>query len=68
VLRTRPATNAMKAKNPDVEYVPNNTYQYYLVKKTIDQKHPSIKIRPSRYWNETPAKDVADDVLYSLSE
>jgi hypothetical protein len=68
VLRTRPAINATKAKNPDVEYVPNNTYPYYLVKKTIDQKYPNIKVRPSRYWNETPEKDVADDVLYSLSE
>jgi hypothetical protein len=68
VLRTRPATNATKAKNPDVEYIPNNTYPYYLVKKTIDQKYPNIKVCPSRYWNETPAKDVADDVLYSLSE
>jgi hypothetical protein len=69
VLRTRPANNATKAKNPDIEYIPNNTYLYYLVKKTLEQKHyPNIKVRPSRFWNETPANDVADDVLYSLSE
>jgi hypothetical protein len=69
VLRTRPANNATKAKNPDIEYIPNNTYPYYLVKKTLEQKYyPNIKVRPSRYWNETAAKDVADDLLYSLSE
>jgi hypothetical protein len=69
VLRTRPANNATKAKNPDIEYIPNNTYPYYLVKKTLEQKYyPNIKVRPSRYWNETAAKDIADDVLYSLSD
>jgi hypothetical protein len=62
VLRTRPANNATKAKNPDIEYVPNNTYLYYLV------KYYNIKVRPSRFWNETSANEVADDVLYSLSE
>jgi hypothetical protein len=69
VLRTRPANNATKAKNPDIEYIPNNTYPDYLVKKNLEQKyHPNIKVRPSRYWNETAAKDIADDLLYSLSE
>ncbi len=68
MLRTRPANNATKAKNPDIEYVPNNTYPYYLVKKTIEQKYASMKVRPSRFWNEAPAKDIADDVLYSFSE
>jgi hypothetical protein len=69
VLRTRPANNATKAKNPDIEYIPNNTYPYYLVKKTLEQKYyPNIKVRPSRYWNETAAKDIADDLLYSLSD
>ncbi len=69
VLRTRPATNAIKAKNPDIEYIPNNTYPYYLVKKTLEQKYyPNIKVRPSRYWNETAAKDIPDDLLYSLSK
>jgi hypothetical protein len=69
VLRTRPANNATKAKNPDIEYIPNNTYPYYLVKKTLEQKYyPNIKVRPSRYWNETAAKDIADNLLYSLSD
>jgi hypothetical protein len=69
VLRTRPANNATKAKNPDIEYIPNNTYPYYLVKKTLEQKYyPNIKVRPSRFCNETPAKDIADDLLYLLSE
>jgi hypothetical protein len=69
VLRTRPANNATKAKNLDIEYIPNNTYPYYLVKKTLEQKYyPNIKVRPSRFWNETSVKDIADDLLYSLSE
>jgi hypothetical protein len=67
-LRTHQATNAMKTKNPNVENIPNNTYPYYLVKKTIDQVYPNIKVRSSRFWNETLAKDIADEVLYSLSE
>ncbi len=45
VLRTRPANNATKAKNPDIESIPNNTYPYYLVKKTIEQKYASMKVR-----------------------
>jgi hypothetical protein len=45
VLRTRPANNATKAKNPDIEYIPNNMYPYYLVKKTLEQKYyPNIKV------------------------
>ncbi len=36
VLQTRPANNTTKAKNPVIEYIPNNTYPYYLVKKTLD--------------------------------
>ena len=69
VLRTRPANNATKAKNPDIEYIPNNTYPYYLVKKTLEQKYyPNIKVRPSRYWNETAANDIADDLIYALSD
>jgi hypothetical protein len=57
------------AKNPDIEYIPNNPYPYYLVKKTLEQKYyPNIKVRPCRFWNETAAKDIADDLLYSLSE
>jgi hypothetical protein len=69
VLRTRPANNDTKAKNPDIEYIPNNTYPYFLVKKTLEQKYyPNTKVRPSRFWNETAAKDIADDLIYSLSE
>jgi hypothetical protein len=67
VLRTRPPTSATKAHIPDVEYFSNNTYSYYEVKKTIGQKYPHIKERPSRFWNETPAKEIADELLYSLS-
>jgi hypothetical protein len=55
-------------QTPNIEYIPNNTYPYCDVKKTIGQKYPHVKVRPSRFWNETPAKDIADELLYSLSD
>jgi hypothetical protein len=67
-LRTRPPINAITAQTPHLEYMPNNTYPYYEVKKTIGQKYPHVKVRPSRFWNETPAKNIADELLYSLSD
>jgi hypothetical protein len=68
VLRTRPPTSATTAQTPNIEYIPNNTYPYCDVKKTIGQKYPHVKVRPSRFWNESPAKDIADELLYSLSD
>ncbi len=50
-----------------MEYIPNNTYSFYQVKKTLSQV-AKVQIKPSRYWNELPAKDISDDILYSLSE
>jgi hypothetical protein len=68
VLRLRPATNSVKATNRDMEYVPNDTYSYYQVRKTLAQV-ARAQIKPCRYyWNELPAKEVPDDILYSLSE
>ncbi len=68
VLRTRPPTSATTAQTLNIEYIPNNTYPYCDVKKTIGQKYPHVKVRPSRIWNESPAKDIADELLYSLSD
>jgi hypothetical protein len=50
-----------------MEYVPNDTYSYYQVRKTLAQI-AHVHIKPCRYWNELPAKEVPDDILYSLSE
>jgi hypothetical protein len=36
-LRFRPAKTAIKSSYPDVEYIPNNTYSYFQVKKTLSQ-------------------------------
>jgi hypothetical protein len=62
VLRLRPATNSVKATNRDMEYVPNDTYSYYQVRKTLAQV-ARVQIKPCRYWNELPAKEVPDDIL-----
>ncbi len=67
VLRHRPATNALKSFNPDIKYVPNNTYSFYQVKKTSVQS-ARVQVKPSRYWDERPAKDIPDDILYSLCD
>ncbi len=67
VLRNRPSTSPLRSSNFDVEYIPNNTYSFYQVKKTLAQV-AKVQIKPSRYWNELPAKDIPDDILYSLSE
>ncbi len=48
VLRLRPATNSLKATNPDMEYGPNDTCSYYQVRKTLSQV-ARIQIKPSRY-------------------
>ncbi len=50
-----------------MEYVPNDTYSYYQVRKTLAQV-ARVQIKPCRYWNKLPAKEVPDDILYSLSE
>ncbi len=49
------------------EYIPNDTYSFYKVKKTLKQMHGYV-IKPSRYWNDTCALSVQDHVLYSLAE
>jgi hypothetical protein len=67
VLRNRPSTSLLRSSNFDVECIPNNTYSFYQVKKTLSQV-ARAQIKPSRYWNELPAKDIPDDILYSLSE
>jgi len=67
VLRNRPSTNPLKSSSFDVEYIPNNTYSYYQVKKTLAQV-AKVQIKPSRYWNELPAQHIPDDIIYSLSE
>jgi hypothetical protein len=67
VLRSRPSTNPLKSSSFDVEYIPNNTYSYYQVKKTLAQV-AKVQIKPSRYWNELPAQHIADDIIYSLSD
>ncbi len=42
ILRHRPVSYGVRASNPDIEYVPNNPYSYYQVKKTlIDAKRKS---------------------------
>jgi hypothetical protein len=67
VLRHRPATNALKSSNPDTEFIPNNAYSYYQVKKTLSQVM-GIQIKPSRYWDERPAQNIPDDIFYSLCD
>ncbi len=67
VLRHRPSTSPLKSSNFDVEYIPNNTYSFYQVKKTLAQV-AKVQIKPSRYWNELPAQNIPDDIIYSLSE
>jgi hypothetical protein len=67
VLRNRPSTSPLKSSSFDVEYIPNNTYSYYQVKKTLAQV-AKVQIKPSRYWNELPAQGISDDIIYSLSE
>ncbi len=57
VLRVRPATNKYKAEQPQLEYIPNNTFGYYEVKTTLDNVM-RLKIKPTRYWNELLVKDV----------
>ncbi len=67
VLRMRPTASGTRLAYPMMEYLPNNTYSYYKVKKTLMQVH-GLNIKPTRYWNETCVKDVPDGVLYSLAE
>ncbi len=70
VLRVRPAAYATYTIRPEwttLEYLPNNTYSYFKVKKTLLQRH-NIKVKPTRYWNETCVQDVSEEVLYSLVE
>jgi hypothetical protein len=50
-----------------MEYIPNDTYSFYKVKRTLKQIHGYI-IKPCRYWNETFCAGVQDHVLYSLAE
>jgi hypothetical protein len=67
VLRHRPTKNTLKSSNPDVEYIPNNTYPYYKVRKTLAQS-ARVKVKPCRFWNELPAEDISDDIFYSLCD
>ena len=67
VLRVRPPTNKFNAEKPQLEYIPNNTYTYYEVKTTLENVR-RLKVKPTRYWNELPIKDVQSDILYSLSD
>jgi hypothetical protein len=57
----------MKSSNPDIEYIPNNTYPYYQVKKTLVQS-AGVQIKPCRFWNELPANITTDDIFYSLCD
>jgi hypothetical protein len=66
ILRHRPAFG-VRGSNPDIEYIPNNPYSYYQVKKTLMQS-AKVQVKPSRYWDERPAKNIPDDIFYSLSE
>jgi hypothetical protein len=66
ILRHRPAF-VVRGSNPDIEYIPNNPYSYYQVKKTLMQS-AQVQVKPSRYWDERPAKNIPDDIFYSLSE
>ncbi len=67
VLRVRPTPTGVRSSWATLEYLPNNTYSYYKVKKTLKQVH-GYAIKPSRYWNETCALSVQDHILYSLAE
>ena len=66
VLRTRPSSK-WDGQSDDVEYIPNSTYTYDRVKRTLMQVK-NFTVKPTRYWNELPLKDVPNDILYSLSE
>ena len=50
-----------------MEYIPNDTYSFYKVKKTLKQMH-GYTIKPCRYWNEACCASVQDHTLYSLAE
>jgi hypothetical protein len=67
VLRLRPATNVLKSSNPDIEYIPNNTYPYFKVRKTLAQS-ARLQIKPCRFWNKLSAKDISDDIFYSMCD
>ncbi len=67
VLQNRPSASPLRSSNFDVEYIANNTYSFYQVKKTLAQV-AKVQVKPSRYWNELPAQGIPDDILYSLSE
>jgi hypothetical protein len=66
-LRFRPARTAIKSSYPDIEYIPNNTYSYYQVKKTLLQGS-RVQVKPCRYWNELPADIIDDEIFYSLCD
>ncbi len=66
-LRFRPAKTVNKSAHPDIEYVPNNTYTYYQVKKTLLQSS-RVQVKPCRYWNELPAEIIDDEIFYSLCD
>jgi hypothetical protein len=57
----------LKSFNPDIEYIPNNTYPYYKVRKTLAQS-ARVQVKPCRFWNELPVKDISDGIFYSLCE
>jgi hypothetical protein len=67
VLRVRLTPTGVRNSWATYEYIPNNTYSYYKVKKTLKQVH-AYGIKPSRYWNETCVLTVQDHTLYSLAE
>jgi hypothetical protein len=66
-LRLRPAKTAIKSSYPDIEYIPNNTYSYFQVKKTLLQSS-RLQIKPCRYWNELPAESIDEETFYSLCD
>ena len=66
-LRLRPAKTAIKSSYPDTEYIPNNTYSYFQVKKTLLQSS-RFQVKACRYWNELPAESIDDETFYSLCD
>jgi hypothetical protein len=67
VLRVRPTPTGARNSWTTYEYLSNNMYSYYKVKKTLKQVHGYV-IKPSRYWNETCTVSVQDHILYSLAK
>jgi hypothetical protein len=64
VLRNRPCKMGVV---PQLEYVPNSTYSFAMV-KTILKDYTDVKVKGSRFWDDQIVRPVANKILYSLHD